>query len=67
MHGVTSNRQHVKGDEAVPRSEAQADSAGLRQTIARYHPSVMGILIAKSEDRVRRIERHLDLPACTSG
>ena len=37
--------------------------ATLRQTLTEYHASVMGhgILISQLEDRVRRIEQHLDL------
>jgi hypothetical protein len=36
----------------------------LRQTLTEYHSSVIGhgILISQLEDRVRRIEHHLDLP-----
>jgi hypothetical protein len=37
----------------------------LRQTLTEYHASVMGhsILISQLEDRVRRIEHHLNLPS----
>ena len=36
----------------------------LRQAVTEYHASVLGhgILISQLEDRVRRIERHLNLP-----
>jgi hypothetical protein len=38
--------------------------ATLRQTLTEYHSSVIGhgILISQLEDRVRRIEHHLNLP-----
>jgi hypothetical protein len=37
---------------------------GLRQTVVQYHSSVVGhgFLISDLEARVRRVERHLDLP-----
>jgi hypothetical protein len=36
----------------------------LRQTLTEYHSSVIGhgILFSQLEDRVRRIEHHLNLP-----
>jgi hypothetical protein len=38
--------------------------AGLRQALAEYHASVLGrgILISDLEERIRRIEQHLNLP-----
>ncbi len=37
---------------------------GLRQVVGAYHATVLGhgILISELDDRVRRIERHLNLP-----
>ncbi len=37
---------------------------GLRQTVIEYHPSVLGhgILISELEQRLRRVEQHLNLP-----
>jgi hypothetical protein len=37
---------------------------GLRQTVVQYHSSVVGhgFLISELEGRVRRVERHLELP-----
>lgn len=42
----------------------KADVASLRQTLTEYHASVLGhgVMISSLEDRVRRIERHLNLP-----
>lgn len=38
--------------------------ASMRQSLTEYHASVIGhgILISQLEDRVRRIEQHLNLP-----
>jgi signal transduction histidine kinase len=43
----------------------RADLAELRQTVTHYHSSVVGhgILISDLEARVRRVEKHLDLPS----
>ncbi len=43
--------------------ELVADIAGLRETLTHYHASVLGhgVLISDLEERVRRIERHLNL------
>ncbi len=58
----TVNRQF----ETVNRGfkEVRADIAGLRQAVTAYHSSVLGhgILISELEERVRRIEQHLELP-----
>lgn len=40
------------------------DVTALRTTLTEYHASVLGhgVMISELEDRVRRIERHLNLP-----
>jgi hypothetical protein len=45
-------------------NELHDGQATLRQTLTEYHSSVIGhgILIGQLEDRVRRIEQHLNLP-----
>jgi hypothetical protein len=42
----------------------EQDMHGMRQTLTDYHASVLGhgIMITELEGRVRRIERHLNLP-----
>jgi chromosome segregation ATPase len=42
----------------------EGEVRSVRQTLVAYHSSVLGhgILISELEDRVRRIERHLDIP-----
>ena len=66
MHGI---RSELKAEIAALRSETRAEFATLRQTVTQYHSSVLGhgILISDLEERVRRIENHLDLPAHVSG
>ena len=66
---IGSLRSELKTEIAALRAETRADFATLRQTITQYHSAVVGhgILISDLEDRVRRIETHLDLPAHVSG
>ena len=44
--------------------DLSADVGGLRQQVTEYHASVLGhgVLISELDQRVRRIERHLNLP-----
>lgn len=56
---------HDRRFEAIDRKlgDVSADLAGLRETVTNYHASVLGhgILISELNERVRRIERHLNL------
>ena len=73
MQQIRSEMQQVRSESKAEigalRAETRADFATLRQTITQYHSAVVGhgILISDLEDRVRRIETHLDLPAHVSG
>ena len=51
------------------RREVGEQIAGLRRAVVEYHSAVLGhgVLISELEARVRRIERHLDLPALDAG
>ena len=44
--------------------DLSADMSGMRQQLTEYHASVLGhgVLISELDQRVRRIERHLNLP-----
>ena len=44
--------------------DLSTDVSGLRQQVTEYHASVLGhgVLISDLDQRVRRIERHLNLP-----
>ncbi|HJU18832.1 MAG TPA: hypothetical protein VJ770_20455 [Stellaceae bacterium] len=48
---------------AARLEEVTADIAGLRETVANYHSSVVGhgIMFSKLEERMIRVERHLNL------
>ena len=56
---LTRDMTEVKRD----MTEVKQGQASLRQTLTEYHSSVMGhgILFSNLEDRVRRIEQHLNL------
>ena len=66
---VKSEIGTLRNEFASFRNETRAEFTTLRQTITQYHSSVIGhgILISNLEERVRRIENHLDLPAHISG
>ena len=61
-------RAEVKSDIKAARADLGDQIAGLRQQVIQYHSSVIGhgVLIGDLEARVRRVERHLDLPAMES-
>lgn len=56
-HGMAEMKQELG------RKADKDDVATLRQAVTGYHASVMGhgILISELDDRVRRIERRLDM------
>ena len=62
---IQSLRADVAADFIVMRKETGEQIAGLRRAVVEYHSAVLGhgTLISELEARVRRIERHLDLPA----
>ena len=51
------------------QKQTSEQSEGLRQTVVQYHSSVVGhgFLISDLEARVRRVERHLELPPLVDG
>lgn len=50
------------------RADTRDQITGLRRAVNEYHLAVVGhgILISALEDRMRRVERHLDLPSLDS-
>jgi hypothetical protein len=77
---INSLRADVASDMLVLRKETGEQIAalqkytserieGLRQTVVQYHSSVVGhgFLISDLEARVRRVERHLELPPLVDG
>jgi hypothetical protein len=61
---MNSLRADFASDLIVQRRELSEQIVGLRRAVVEYHSSVIGhgILISELEERVRRVERHLDLP-----
>ena len=66
---IQSLRADVVADFVAVRKEMGEQIAGLRRAVVEYHSAVLGhgVLISGLEARVRRIERHLDLPALDAG
>ena len=68
---INSLRANVPSDLLAMQSKADAEHKatreqvdGLRRQVFEYHSSVIGhgMLISELEVRVRRMEKHLDLP-----
>ncbi len=68
---INSLRADVASDFLTLRAEVKADFkamgdqvAGFRRALFEYHSSVIGhgVLISELEARLRRVEKHLDLP-----
>jgi len=59
MHSL---RVDVVSDITLLRKDLGDQIAGLRRAVTHYHSSVVGhgVLITELEDRVRRVEQHLD-------
>lgn len=61
---MNSLRADVSSDLLNMQKDTREQISGLRRTIVEYHSSVVGhgILISELEERVRRVEQHLNLP-----
>jgi hypothetical protein len=61
---INSLRADVASDMLAMEKRTTERIEGLRQTVVQYHSSVVGhgFLISELEGRVRRVERHLELP-----
>jgi hypothetical protein len=61
---INSLRADVASDMLAMAKRSTERIEGLRQTVVQYHSSVVGhgFLISDLEARVRRVERHLELP-----
>ncbi len=55
----------MRNDLASMQKDTRDQIVGLRRAVIDYHTSVVGhgMLISEHEERLRRIERHLNLPA----
>ena len=67
MHGMRAELraeiQSLRDEHGRKIDEVAGQVSDLRQAVTEYHASVLGhgVLISQLEDRVRRIERHLNL------
>jgi len=61
---INSLRADVASDLLNMKKEMREQIGGVRRTLVDYHSSVVGhgIKISELQDRVQRIEQHLDLP-----
>ena len=66
---INSLRADVASDLLAMEKRTGERIEGLRQTVVQYHSSVdgHGFLISDLEARVRRVERHLELPPLVDG
>ncbi|MDE3177642.1 MAG: hypothetical protein KGM15_16195 [Pseudomonadota bacterium] len=62
---LNSLRADVASDLLKMQKETREQIVGVRRAVTEYHSAVVGhgILISDLEERVRRIEQRLDLPA----
>lgn len=62
---VASDFIDVRREIAATRKDLSDQVVGLRRAVVEYHTSVIGhgVLIGELDDRMGRVERHLDLPA----
>src|SRR5271155_1016104 len=61
---LTSLRVDVASDLLKMQKETREQIFGVRRAVVEYHSAVVGhgMLISDLDERVRRIEQHLDLP-----
>lgn len=65
---INSLRADIASDLVLLRKELGDQIVGLRRAVMEYHSSAVGhgILISELEERVRRVEQHLNLPPLAS-
>ena len=61
---INSLRADLASDLLLMRKDLSEQIVGLRRAVVEYHSSAVGhgILISELEERVRRVEQHLNLP-----
>ena len=64
-----SLRADVAPDLATMQKDTREQIVGLRRTVIDYHSAVVGhgLIISELEERVRRLELHLNLPSLEQG
>ena len=60
-----SLRADVASDMLTMQKETREQIVGLRRAVVEYHSAVIGdgLIISELEERVRRLEQHLNLPS----
>ena len=60
-----SLRADVASDMLTMQRDTRDQIVGLRRAVVEYHSAVVGhgIIISEREERVRRLEQHLELPS----
>ncbi len=60
-----SLRADVAADMLTMQKDTREQIVGLRRAVVEYHSAVIGhgLLISELEERVRRLEQHLNLPS----
>ncbi len=63
-----SLRADVASDMLAMQRETREQIVGLRRAVIEYHSAVVGhgVIISELEERVRRLEQHLNLPSLES-
>ena len=62
---LQSLRADVASDLMTMQKETREQIVGLRRAVVEYHSAVVGhgLIISELEERVRRLEQHLNLPS----
>ena len=62
---LQSLRADVASDLMTMQKETHEQIVGLRRAVVEYHSAVVGhgLIISELEERVRRLEQHLNLPS----
>ena len=65
---LQSLRADVASDMLAMQRDTREQIVGLRRAVIEYHSAVVGhgVIISELEERVRRLEQHLNLPSLES-
>jgi hypothetical protein len=65
---LQSLRADVASDMLAMQRDTREQIVGLRRAVIEYHSAVVGhgVIISELEERVRRLEHHLNLPSLES-
>ncbi len=66
---VASDLAQMQSDMARMQKDTRDQIVGLRRAVIEYHSAVVGhgLIISELEERVRRLEQHLELPPLERG